>query len=119
MKYYIKLDNNKIIGWLVDVKDTKDCIELEKDVFKKNMDNGSNCYKNGVFSIEDFTTSQEKITKNQDDFRIERNNLLQKTDIEINKAIDNADVEREKSLRIYRQQLRDSTIDWVLPDNIL
>jgi len=55
----------------------------------------------------------------QEIFREERNNLLQKADIEINKAIDNADIEREKRLRIYRQELRDSTINWVLPQNIL
>ena len=94
-------------------------IQVTDEVWKEALESKANYYENNTFILKDTRTEAEKKEALESIFREERNNLLQKTDIEINKAIDNADVEREKSLRIYRQQLRDSTIKWVLPDNIL
>lgn len=50
-------------------------------------------------------------------FRFDRDSLLQKTDIEINKAEDLG--EDTKILRTYRQCLRDATINWIMPESIL
>lgn len=50
-------------------------------------------------------------------FRFDRDSLLQKTDIEINKAEDLG--EDTKILRAYRQCLRDATKDWIMPESIL
>lgn len=50
-------------------------------------------------------------------FRFDRDSLLQKTDIEINKAEDLGNDTKE--LREYRQSLRDATIKWVLPESII
>lgn len=50
-------------------------------------------------------------------FRFDRDSLLQKTDIEINKAEDLG--EDTKILRAYRQYLRDATKDWIMPESIL
>lgn len=50
-------------------------------------------------------------------FRFDRDSLLQKTDIEINKAEDTG-LDSNK-LRTYRQALRDATISWVMPESIL
>lgn len=50
-------------------------------------------------------------------FRFDRDSLLQKTDIEINKAEDLG--EDTKILRAYRQCLRDATKDWTMPESIL
>ena len=62
-------------------------------------------------------TDEEILKKKQYEFRVERNLLLDKVDIEINKA---EDLEQDsKVLRVYRQKLRDSTINWVLPESII
>lgn len=50
-------------------------------------------------------------------FRLDRDILLNKTDIAINKAEDL--VQDSKDLREYRQALRDATIKWVLPESII
>lgn len=55
-----------------------------------------------------------KIT--QDSFRAERNALLNKVDIEINKAVDNG--LDTTNLRAYRQALRDATLTWTMPTPI-
>lgn len=62
-------------------------------------------------------TDEELITQKQNEFRAERNTLLDKVDKLINKAEDL--VQDSKDLREYRQALRDATINWVMPDNIL
>ena len=62
-------------------------------------------------------TEEELIKQKQDEFRAERNILLDKIDIEINKA---EDLEQDsKVLRVYRQKLRDSTINWVMPESVI
>lgn len=50
-------------------------------------------------------------------FRLDRNALLDKVDKEINKVEDLG--QDSKVLRAYRQQLRDATIKWVMPESIL
>lgn len=49
-------------------------------------------------------------------FRFDRDSLLNKTDIEINKAEDIG--QDTKDLRAYRQALRDSAKDWIMPEEI-
>lgn len=50
-------------------------------------------------------------------FRLDRNALLKQTDVAINKAEDlGQDV---CNLRAYRQLLRDSTKDWILPESVI
>lgn len=62
-------------------------------------------------------TEEELLKQKQDKFRAERNLLLDKADIEINKA---EDLEQDsKVLRVYRQKLRDSTINWVMPESVI
>lgn len=47
------------------------------------------------------------------EFRFKRNELIVEADILINKAEDNS--QDSTKLRAYRQALRDSTINWILP----
>lgn len=62
-------------------------------------------------------TEEELINQNQDKFRFERDSLLKKVDIAIYKA---EDLEQDsKVLRVYRQKLRDSTINWVMPESMI
>lgn len=62
-------------------------------------------------------TEEELLKQKQYEFRVERNLLLDKVDIEINKA---EDLEQDsKVLRVYRQKLRDSTINWVMPESMI
>lgn len=62
-------------------------------------------------------TEEELLKQKQDKFRADRNILLDKVDKEINKADDLGESSAE--LRTYRQALRDATINWVLPEDIL
>lgn len=62
-------------------------------------------------------TEEELLTQKQNEFRAERNLLLDKVDIEINKAEDSE--QDSKVLKVYRQKLRDSTINWVMPESII
>lgn len=62
-------------------------------------------------------TDEELILKEQDEFRLERNLLLDKVDKAINIA---EDLGKDSTvLRTYRQALRDATITWVMPEGIL
>ena len=58
-------------------------------------------------------TEEEILTQKQNEFRAERNNLLVEADVEINKLVDLGLDSTE--WRIYRQELRDLTLTWVLP----
>ena len=62
-------------------------------------------------------TDEELLTQKQDEFRLERNTLLNKVDKAINKAEDLGN--DSTILRTYRQALRDATIDWTMPEGIL
>lgn len=59
-------------------------------------------------------TDEEFLIQSQNKFRAERDSLLAKVDIEINKSEDNG--LDSTNLRAYRQALRDSTINWVMPE---
>lgn len=62
-------------------------------------------------------TEDEILTQKQNEFRLERNLLLDKVDKDINKA---EDLGKDSTvLRTYRQALRDATITWVIPEGIL
>ena len=62
-------------------------------------------------------TEEELLKKKQYEFRVERNLLLDKADIEINKA---EDLEQDSTiLRAYRQSLRNATIKWVMPESMI
>lgn len=62
-------------------------------------------------------TEEELVTQKQNEFRAERNALLDKVDKEINKSEDLGN--DSTVLRTYRQALRDATTKWELPENIL
>lgn len=62
-------------------------------------------------------TDEELRTQKQNEFRAERNALLDKVDKEINKSEDLGN--DSTVLRTYRQSLRDATITWVMPEGIL
>ena len=62
-------------------------------------------------------TDEELLKQKQDEFRVERNALLDKADKAINIE---EDLSRDSTvLRTYRQALRDATITWVMPESIL
>ena len=50
-------------------------------------------------------------------FRYDRDLLLKQADIAIYKAEDLG--QDTKELRLYRQELRDATIDWILPESVM
>ena len=58
-------------------------------------------------------TEEELLAQKQAQFRAERDVLLKKADIEINKLDDNG--QDSTVWRAYRQALRDATITWELP----
>lgn len=62
-------------------------------------------------------TEEELLIQKQIKFRVERDILLSKVDIAINKAEDLG--QDTKDLRVYRQCLRDATKDWIMPESIL
>lgn len=62
-------------------------------------------------------TDEELITQKQNEFRLERNLLLDKVDKDINKAEDLGN--DSTVLRTYRQALRDATITWAMPESVL
>lgn len=56
---------------------------------------------------------EEELKETQAQFRAERDKLLVEADIEINKLVD-AGIDSTE-WRVYRQELRDSTLTWVIP----
>lgn len=62
-------------------------------------------------------TDEELVTQKQNEFRAERNTLLDRADKAINKAEDLG--KDSATLRTYRQALRDATIKWMMPESIL
>ena len=73
--------------------------------------------KNNFILPTDEEIEAEKRKQFEIQFRYDREVLLKKVDIEINKAEDLG--EDTKSLRLYRQALRDATINWIMPESIL
>lgn len=62
-------------------------------------------------------TDEELLKQKQDEFRAERNTLLDKADKAINKSEDLGN--DSAVLRTYRQSLRDATLTWVMPESVL
>lgn len=61
-------------------------------------------------------SAEELLEQFQNKFRLDRDALLKGVDIAINKAEDLG--EDTKALRVYRQALRDATINWIMPESI-
>ena len=114
MKYIINYNNQgKILGFTKGDTDlnieVSNAIWFEAQSFNKIIING----KNISFEKVDWRTPEEIEQETQAQFRIERDKLLVEADIEINKLVDLGLDSTE--WRIYRQELRDSTLTWVLP----
>lgn len=63
MKYIVEIDNsNKILGWYLkedDFIESNKFINISKDIFETQMNNGANYYENGQFLIKDIRTPTE------------------------------------------------------------
>ena len=118
MKYAnIENGTNKLLGWYdkeIHLEIPTPNIEVSDEVWQEALNMNANCYENGEFIIKDFRTPEEIEQEVQAQFRAERNKLLVEADIEINKLVDLGLNQTE--WRVYRQELRDSTLTWVLPN---
>ena len=117
MKYAnIENGTNKLLGWYSDDIHSDiptPNIEVTDEVWQEAININANCYENGEFIVKDFRTAEEIEQETQAQFRAERDVLLKEADIEINKLVDLGLDATE--WRVYRQELRDSTLTWVLP----
>ena len=117
MKYaHLEQDTNKLLGWYSDDIHSEiptPNIEVTDEVWQEALNINANCYENGEFIVKDFRTEEEILQQEQAQFRAERDVLLKEADIEINKLVDLGLDSTE--WRVYRQELRDSTLTWVLP----
>ena len=117
MKYaHLENGTNKILGWYSDDIHSEiptPNIEVEEEVWQEAININANCYANGEFVVKDFRTDVEIEQETQAQFRAERDKLLAEADIEINKLVDLGLDSTE--WRVYRQELRDSTLTWSLP----
>ena len=116
MKYAHLDKENKILGWYSDEIHSDiptPNIEVTDEVWQEALNTNANCYENGEFIVKDFRTDVEIEQEAQAQFRAERGKLLAEADVEINKLVDlGLD---STDWRVYRQELRDSTLTWVLP----
>ena len=117
MKYAnIENGTNKLLGWYSDDIHSEiptPNIEVTDEVWQEALNINANYYENGKFIVKDFRTPEEIEQEVQAQFRAERNKLLVEADIEINKLVDLG--LNPTGWRVYRQELRDSTLTWVLP----
>ena len=117
MKYAnIENGTNKLLGWYSDDIHSEiptPNIEVTDEVWQEALNINANYYEDGKFIVKDFRTPEEIEQEVQAQFRAERNKLLVEADIEINKLVDLGLNPTE--WRVYRQELRDSTLTWVLP----
>ena len=117
MKYAnIENGTNKLLGWYdkeIHLEIPTPNIEVTDEVWQEALSINANYYENGKFIVKDFRTPEEIEQEVQAQFRAERNKLLVEADIEINKLVDLGLNTTE--WRVYRQELRDSTLTWVLP----
>ena len=138
MRIFAHLDeNNNILGWYLE--------EIHAIKVEAEYDENGELIKEAYYDLSKIPTPNKEVVKavylnalennhkrlkedgtteyirseaeKQADFRYERDLLLNKCDIEINNALDNGLDATE--LRKYRQALRDATIKWVMPTNIL
>ena len=113
---YAHIINTKLQGWYSDDIHSEiptPNIEVIDEVWQEAIKINANCYENGEFIVKDFRTEEEIEQETQAQFRAERDVLLKEADIEINKLVDLGLDPTE--WRKYRQELRDSTLTWVLP----
>lgn len=113
---YAHIINTKLQGWYSDDIHSEiptPNIEVTDEVWQEAININANCYENGEFIVKDFRTEEEIEQETQAQFRAERDVLLKEADIEINKLVDLGLDPTE--WRVYRQELRDSTLTWVLP----
>lgn len=117
MKYaHLEEKTNKILGWYDDSIHSKvptPNINAVDDIWQEALNINANCYENGEFLVKDFRTDVEIEQETQAQFRAERYKLLVEADIEINKLVDLGLDSTE--WRKYRQELRDSTLTWIIP----
>ena len=117
MKYAnIENGTNKLLGWYdkeIHLEIPTPNIEVTDEVWQEALNINANYYENGKFIVKDFRTPEEIEQEVQAQFRAERNKLLVEADMEINKLVDLGLDPTE--WRVYRQELRDSTLTWVLP----
>lgn len=114
MKYTINhTEQGKILGFAKgDTNlniEVSNAIWFEAQSYNKIIIDGENI----SFEKVDWRTAEEIEQEAQAQFRAERNNLLVEADIEINKLVDTGKDATE--WRVYRQELRDSTLTWILP----
>lgn len=113
---YAHLENNRILGYYdkeINPTIPKGCLEITENQWQEALSINANCYEDGKFIVKDFRTPEEIQEQEHAIFRAERNQLLIEADIEINKL---DDLGKDSSAwRAYRQALRDSTENWVLP----
>ena len=115
---YANIENrtNKLLGWYdkeIHLEIPTPNIEVTDEVWQEALNINANYYENGKFIVKDFRTPEEIEQEVQAQFRAERNKLLVEADIEINKLVDLG--LNPTGWRVYRQELRDSTLTWVLP----
>ena len=113
MEYIINYDKQgKILGFVDGNTDlnveVSNAIWFEAQSYNKIIIDGENI----SFDRVERRTEEEIEQEAQAQFRIERDKLLVEADIEINKLIDLGLDSTE--WRKYRQELRDSTLTWVL-----
>lgn len=113
MKYIINYTKEgKILGFTQG--DTDLNIEVSNAIwFEAQSYNKIIIGENISFDRVDWRTAEELEQEAQAQFRTERDKLLAEADIEINKLVDLGLDSTE--WRKYRQELRDSTLTWVLP----
>ena len=114
MKYIINYTNEgKILGFAKGDTDlnieVSNSIWVEGQSYNKIIIDGENI----SFDKVDWRTPEEIEQEAQAQFRAERDKLLVEADIEVNKLVDlGLD---SSAWRVYRQELRDSTLTWELP----
>ena len=118
MKYIINYnEQGKILGFTKgDTNlniEVSNAIWFEAQSYNKIIIDGENI----SFDKVDWRTPEEIEQETQAQFRAERDKLLVETDIEINKLVDLGLDSTE--WRVYRQELRDSTLTWSLPSKPL
>ena len=114
MKYIINYtEQGKILGFAKGSTalniEVSNAIWFEAQSFNKIIIDGDNI----SFDKVDWRTTEEIEQEAQAQFRANRDKLLVEADIEINKLVDLGLDATE--WRVYRQELRDSTLTWVLP----
>lgn len=114
MKYIINYNKqSKILGFVKGDTDlnieVSNAIWFEAQGYNKIIIDGENI----SFDKVDWRTEEEIEQETQAQFRTERDKLLVEADIEINKLVDLGLDSTE--WRKYRQELRDSTLTWVIP----